>query len=65
MCRYDSLDHSIDITPKRQVMKILLRDRGVSWKGVLLERVGFEIVSSVSLKKSMFWLLLEYFSLSG
>ena len=37
-------------------MKKLLRNRGV-----LLEKGGFQIVSSLFLKKSMFSLLLEYF----
>ena len=39
-------------------MKKLLRNRGV-----LLEKGGFQIVSSLFLKKSMFSLLLEYFFL--
>ena len=33
----------------------------INWKGVLLERGAFEIVSSAFLQKSMFSLLLEYF----
>ena len=40
-------------------MKKLLRNRG------LVEKGGFQVVSSVLLKKSMFLLLLEYFFLSG
>ena len=35
-----------EIRTKMGVMKKLLRDRQVSWKGVLLERGGFKIVSS-------------------
>ena len=49
-----------EIWTKRGVMKKLLRNRGV-----LLEKGGFQIVSSLFLKKSMFSLLLEYYFLSG
>ena len=46
-------------------MKILPRNRGLVEKGRSLRKGSFQIVSSVSLKKSMFSLLLQYFSLSG
>ena len=46
-----------EIWTKSGIMKKLLR------KGVLIERGGrFQIVSSVFLMKSMFWLLLEFLS---
>ena len=48
-------------------MKKLLRTRGLVERGDLLERGGgggFQIVSSVFLKKSMFSILLECFFLS-
>ena len=61
--------HSVSSTtppppPKFEVMKKLLRNRGfVKRRRVLLERRGFQTVSSVFLQKSMFSLLLEYFFL--
>ena len=50
---------TFEIWKKRGVMKKLLRNRG------LVKRGGFQIISSVFLKESMFSLLLEYFFLSG
>ena len=45
-------------------MKKLLRNRGLVERGVLLEKGegGFQIVSSVFLKKNIFSLLLEFLS---
>ena len=54
----------------RGVSFLKFGQRGESWKycseiGGSLRKESFQIVSSVFLKKSMFSLLLEYFSLSG
>ena len=46
-------------------MKKLLRNRGWLKERVLLERGSLQIVSSVFLKKSMFSLLLELFTINS
>ena len=54
-----------EIQTKWEVMKKLHRKRGQFKGSSLRQGEGFQILSSVFLKKSMFSLLLEYFFLSG